>query len=102
MCSTANHRPKGESRGIWIDSWTFVFIIEKPYERSLRGHDASRLWYGRKKQIPFQLEERGRLTITRINRAGCCYNPATLERNAYDYNSRWKLSLQRRYRNPRH
>ena len=94
MCSTANHRAKGQSRVIWINSWTLVFIIEKPYERSLRGHDASRLRNGRQNQNPFLLEERGRLIITRINRAGCRNNRATLERKAYDYNSRWKLSLQ--------
>ena len=39
------------------------------------------------KQSPFPLEERGRLIITRINRAGCRNNRATLERTAYDYNS---------------
>ena len=27
----------GKSRVIWIDSWTLVFIIEKPHKRSLRG-----------------------------------------------------------------
>lgn len=93
MRSTANHRAKGQSRVIWIDSWTLVFIFEKPYERSLRGYDASRLRNGRQTKIPFLLEERGRVIITRINRAGCRNNHATLERNAYDYNSRWKLSL---------
>ena len=45
-------------------SWTLVFIIEKPYERSLRGHDASRLRNGRQNQNPFLLEERGRVIIT--------------------------------------
>ena len=93
MCATANHWPKGESRVVWIDSWTLVFIIEKPHKRSLRGHDASRLRNERQNQNPFLLEERGRVIITRINRAGCRNNHATLERNAYDYNSRWKLSL---------
>ena len=93
MCATANHRTKGESRVVWIDSWTLVFIIEKPHKRSLRGHDASRLRNGRQNQTPFLLEERGHVIITRINRAGCRNDHATLERNAYDYNSRWKLSL---------
>ena len=58
------YRTKGESRIVWIDSWTLVFIIEKPYERSLRGHDASRLRNGRQNQNPFLLEERGRVIIT--------------------------------------
>ena len=64
MRAVANHWPKGESRVIWIDSWTLVFIIEKPYERSLRGHDASRIRNGRQNQNPFPLEERGRVIIT--------------------------------------
>ncbi len=54
-----------------------------------------------KHKSPFSaLEEEGLRIITRINRAGCRNNHATLERNAHDYNSRWKLSLHRRHWNP--
>ena len=43
MRAVANHWPKGESRVIWIDSWTLVFIIEnhtkEVYEAmTLRGY----------------------------------------------------------------
>ncbi len=31
-CAATNHWTKGESRVVWIDSWTLVFIIEKPHK----------------------------------------------------------------------
>ena len=66
MCATANHWPKGESRVVWIDSWTLVFSsknhTKEVYEAmTLRGYGMDV-----KQKVPFHWKKEDVLLLLEL------------------------------------